>query len=266
MPNNFCVKNLVACSFSSVRRKPNLLVVLTKVFPRKKTNAIGAFPWLSKFTLFSWRILRTSVKQTHCNLPSKEAWALFASVKRQKNLAKTILRLSAKSQGQKPFEVSDTTAISCCKKSKESHLKVSLILPNFGRVEHSLIRWNQGENHTKSHRASFGKDLKDHRMPASDIFTIPCWAFQLLFWANVSHTIQYRKRRHWFISIKKRSGWILFCLLVTGSLLEVDIHGNCYVHCKSLQTILLLQVGAWYLWRYLTHITSPNWKEIMSRV
>ena len=61
----------------------------------------------------------------------------------------------------------------------------------------------------------------------------------------------------WFIWIKKRSGWSLLWL-VTGSLLEDDIHGNCYVHSKSLQTILLLRVGARYLWGYLTQVRSPN--------
>ena len=76
----------------------------------KKNEDDWRFPTgLSKFTLFSWRIL---CQKTHCNLPSKEAWELFASVKRPRNLAETIwgwVQRAKNRRWQKSFEVSGHT-------------------------------------------------------------------------------------------------------------------------------------------------------------
>ena len=106
------------------------------------------------------------------------------------------------------------------------------------------------ENHTKSHQASFGKDLKDHRMPATEIFTIPCWAFQPLFCANVSHTIQYPKWRHWLIYLNKKEKWTKFALASDR-----------------------IFVGRWYTWKLLcpqqkssNHPSAPSWSTVPLRI
>ena len=87
-------------------------------------------------------------------------------------------------------------------------------------------------------------------MPATEIFTIPCWAFQPLFCANVSHTIQYPKWRHWLIDLNKKEKWMKFALASDR-----------------------IFVGRWYTWKLLcpqqkssNHPSAPSWSMVPLRV
>ena len=107
MSNNFCVKNIVACSFSSVRRKSNLLVILTKVFPRKKT--IGAFPHGCQSSCCSHEEYSAHPSKNLLQSSIKGSLSTFCEREAAEKSGRNHLRLSAKSQGQKPFEVSGQT-------------------------------------------------------------------------------------------------------------------------------------------------------------
>ena len=92
-----------------MRRKSNL-VPLTKVLPRKKqTKAIGAFPHGCESSPCSHEEYSAHPSKNLLQSSIKGSLSTFCEREAAEKSGGKILRLSAKSQGQKSFEVSGQT-------------------------------------------------------------------------------------------------------------------------------------------------------------